>query len=113
MSTDTYSIVRQAIINKEQVIATYNGQVREMCPHVLGTRDGRPQALFYQFGGFSRSGLGPAGSPDNWRCLPIAGLSGVRTRAGEWHTASIYRRHYQMCVDSVDVAVELYGPPLS
>jgi hypothetical protein len=111
MSTATYSIVRRAIINKEQVIATYDGHVREMCPHVLGTKDGRPQALFYQFGGFSHSGLGPMGSPDNWRCLPIEGLSDVSTRAGEWHTASIYRRPHQMCVDSVDIVVELYGPP--
>lgn len=113
MSKDAYSIVRQAIINKKQVIATYDGQVREMCPHVLGTKDGRPQALFYQFGGFSHSGLGPKGSPENWRCLPIERLSDVSTRAGEWHTSSIYRRPHQLCVDSVDVVVEVYGPPPS
>jgi hypothetical protein len=112
MSADTYSLIRKAIVNKEQVIATYDGRVREMCPHVLGTKAGRPQALFYQFGGFSRSGLGPPGSPDNWRCLPLERLSDVRVRPGQWHTAAIYRRPHQLCVDSVDVVVELFGPPL-
>jgi hypothetical protein len=54
--SNTYNAIRNAIANKQQVVATYKGHVREMCPHVIGTKNGREQALFYQFGGTSSSG---------------------------------------------------------
>lgn len=44
-----YEVVKKAIQNKKQIIAKYNGLVREMCPHVIGTKSGRQQALFYQY----------------------------------------------------------------
>lgn len=59
---DTYALIREAIQRKQQVLATYDGHAREMCPHVLGTKDGRRQALFYQFGGTSSSGCQHIGS---------------------------------------------------
>lgn len=102
----TYDIIRQAIINKEQVTATYQGRIREMCPHGIGTKNGHEQALFYQFGGSSSSGLGSPGSPDNWRCIPISGLSDVSTKEGKWHTGPNHSRP-QTCVDDIDVEVEL------
>jgi hypothetical protein len=97
---DAYSIVRQAILDKEQVVATYQGHRRELCPHVLGTKNGRRQALFFQFGGASASGLAPGGA---WRCMPIDGLSDVTSRSGRWHTGP--REQPQTCVDDVDVEV--------
>lgn len=102
---DAYSLVRQAIINKDQVIATYQGHNREMSPHVIGTKGGRQQALFYQFGGTSSSGLGPDGSGENWRCIPVDELQGVSTRKGAWHTAPTHSQE-QTCVDSIDVEVQ-------
>jgi hypothetical protein len=99
--TDVYSVVRDAIIDRQQVIATYGGHRREMCPHVIGTKGGRRQALFFQFAGSSSRGL-PAGG--DWRCLPTDGLSDVSTRAGEWHTGPGDVRQ-QTCVDTVDVEV--------
>ena len=56
-----YEIVKDAIQNKKVIVASYDGHERIMCPHVLGTKKGRPQALFYQFAGSSRSGLSPDG----------------------------------------------------
>lgn len=103
---NTYEVIRQAIINKKQVTATYKSRVREMCPHVIGTKNGRQQALFYQFGGSSSSGLGLPGASSNWRCIPISGLSNVSTKKGEWHTAPNYSRP-QNCVDHIDVEVEI------
>ena len=32
MPSDTYNLIRQAILDKQQVIADYGGQRREMCP---------------------------------------------------------------------------------
>jgi hypothetical protein len=101
---DTYEQIRQALLHNQHVLATYNGHYREMCPHVLGTKNGRQQALFYQFGGTSSSGLAPAGSMDNWRCVFIDQLRDVSVRDGIWHTAPNHSRP-QTCVDSVDVEV--------
>ncbi len=101
---DAYALVRQAIIDNHQVFATYNGYPREMCPHVIGRKRGRRQALFYQFGGDSESGLRPDGSPNNWRCIPVDELRDVTIRPGEWHTAPNHSRP-QTCVDEIDVEV--------
>lgn len=101
---DVYALIRQAILDKDIVVATYNGHFREMCPHVLGTKNGRRQCLFYQFAGTSSSGLGPDGSPDNWRCIPIGALRDVSVRKGDWHTAPNHSRP-QTCVGQIDVQV--------
>lgn len=101
----TYTLIREAILRKQQVVAVYGGHRREMCPHVLGTKGGRPQALFYQFGGDSSSGPVLPGSPDNWRCLALEGLSQVSARAGPWHTGPGHSRP-QHCVGEVDVEAQ-------
>ncbi len=98
---DDYALVRQAILDKDQIIATYDGHIREMCPHVIGTKAGRPQALFFQFGGSSKSGLPPGGE---WRCLEIALLSDVRALPGGWHTGAGHTQP-QTCVDEIDLEV--------
>jgi len=99
-----YQMIRQAIIGKDIVVATYHGYVRETCPHIIGTKNGRQQVLLYQFAGGSASKLGPEGSPSNWRCVRIDELSAVfiKKSAGEWHTASNYSRP-QTCIDQIDV----------
>lgn len=103
---NVYDLVRQAILQKKIVHATYDGLRREMCPHVIGlNRRGYQQALFYQFGGESRSRpIEPDGSPANWRCVEIAKLSDVQLFDGPWHTAPNHSRP-QTCVYQVDVAV--------
>jgi len=100
-------MLRQAIIEKNVVIANYRGHTREMCPHMIGKKNNRTQALLYQFAGGSDSGLKPDGSPSNWRCLRIGELSqvSVRKSAGEWHTASNYST-IQTCVGEVDVKID-------
>lgn len=100
--SDAYSVVRQAILDKDQIVATYHGHRREMCPHVIGTKDGRRQALFFQFAGASSSGLPPGGE---WRCIPIEGLSNVVSQSGEWHSGG-HHTQPQTCVELVDVEVD-------
>ena len=65
---DNYTLVRNAIVAKQIVTGMYHDHHREMCPHVIGLRGGRRQALFYQFAGSSASGLPPDGE---WRCLQV------------------------------------------
>jgi hypothetical protein len=104
MPSRNYAIIRQAIIDKQQITATYHGLRREMCPHVIGTTDGREHALFYQFGGHSSRGLSFDGSPDNWRCMFVDELFHVTARPGRWHSAPEHTRHNN-CVQAVDKVV--------
>lgn len=101
---DNDEVVRDAIIRKQQIIADYNGYRREMCPHVVGRKNGRVQALFLQFGGGSSSGLSDD-PEDNWRCIPVEDLKNVESRDGEWHTAPNHSTK-QTCVDDIEVEVE-------
>ena len=102
----SYDLVRRAIVDKKIIRAVYGGLYREMCPHVLGTKHGRHQGLFYQFGGQSSSRpIQPDGSKDNWRCVEISKLSSVEMVEGVWHTAPNHSRP-QTCVDVVDVEVQ-------
>jgi hypothetical protein len=98
---DVYELIRTAILERQQVLATYEGHRRELCPHVLGTKDGRRQALFFQFGGGSSTAL-PRGG--DWRCLPLDGLEDVVVREGPWHTAGGLQE-LETCVDEIDVEV--------
>ncbi|CQD42174.1 hypothetical protein [Yersinia mollaretii] len=102
----TYQLIRSAIENKQQVIATYAGHRREMCPHAIGTKNGREQALFYQFGGQSSSGVIVPNSPANWRCIPIEGLTDVFVQNGTWHTGKNHSTA-QTCVDRIDLEVRM------
>jgi hypothetical protein len=46
--SETYRILRRAILNSEQVLAMYGNYPREMCPHALGyDSNGEEKALFY------------------------------------------------------------------
>ena len=101
--SDTYNLIRQAILNKQQVLGMYQGHRREMCPHAIGTKNGREKAILLQFGGTSSSGLGQP--EDNWRCIFIDGLTDVSIRDGSWHTASNHSQP-QTCIDEIDVEVE-------
>ena len=101
----SYSLIREAIGKKQNISATYNKHHREMSPHVIGTKNGREQALLYQFGGTSSSGLQPDGSPDNWRCIPISGMEDVTVIGGEFHPPPNHSRP-QFCVGEIDVEVQ-------
>ena len=101
-----YEVIKEAIEGKLQVVVEYDGQVRELCPHAIGAKNGRSQALFYQFGGGSKSRAIIPGSPQNWRCLPVNGLKIISVQPGEWHTASNHSRP-STCIDVIDTKVDL------
>jgi hypothetical protein len=98
----TYAILRQAILDRKQVICTFRGYRREMCPHVIGTsKMGVQQLLSFQFAGQSSSGLPARGE---WRCMPVAEIQNVQTREGPWHTGYSYLKP-QTCVHTIDVEI--------
>src|SRR4051812_44324631 len=99
---EPYELLRQAVLERRQVAATYKGFRRLMCPHVLGTKGGRAQCLFYQFGGETSSGRVRPGSRNNWRCIPVDELEDLEVReGGAWF--GVASEHRQTCIDVIDV----------
>ena len=99
--SSVYKLFEQAMISGKQVLCTYKGRHRELCPIILGHSKGREKALTYQFGGQSNTDLPPGGQ---WRCLWLSEVNNVRLRDGPWHVGD---RHSQPqdCVELVDLDV--------
>jgi len=97
----SYAIIRQAIINRQQVSLLYHRHLREVCPHAIGTKNGVEHVLTYQFGGKSNSGLPPQGE---WRCMNIGEISEAVAREGDWHSGDAAAKP-QNCFDHLDVEV--------
>jgi hypothetical protein len=101
----SYALIRNAILERKIVRAIYQGLYCEMCPHLIGMRNGKQYALFYQFGGQSSSGpVQPGRSTENWKCIDINELSDVTIEEGAWHSAS-YDSKLQSCIDELDAVV--------
>jgi hypothetical protein len=81
--------------NRRAVTATYRGQARRLCPHVLGKKGGRWECLFYQ-----AAGGGDSGPSGNWRCIPLEDLTDLEVVGGRWHSAPEGSRP-PGCVDEV------------
>jgi len=98
---EIYRVVRAAVANQQPIEANYQGRYRLFCPHRLGrNREGRLRVLCYQYGGDSRSGLEPSGSPANWRCVALEKLSRVKIVEGTWHTAPNHSRPTSCVIDA-------------
>jgi hypothetical protein len=91
---DAYAVIRQAIVNRQQLACFYNGYHRECCPHAIGTTNGISRVLVYQFAGDSSRGL-PLGG--EWRCMDIPGMSRIEVRDGPWFTGMRHTQR-QTCV---------------
>jgi hypothetical protein len=103
---DIYRLVWSAIAGNRPMEAYYHGLQRLFCPHRLGrNRKGQLRVLCYQYGGASESGLQPAGSPANWRCIALEKLSKVKLLDGPWHTAPNHSRPAS-CVIDADIDAE-------
>jgi hypothetical protein len=98
---DMYSLIWTAIANKQPISAIYKERNRLFCPHRLGrNRLGQRRVLCYQYGGESESGLAPAGSPENWRCVVFEKRRRVELLNGSWTTGPA------TCVVDADIDAE-------
>ena len=104
--SSVYKLFEQAMVSRKQILCTYKGRRRELCPVILGHSQGREKALTDQFAGQSNKGLPPGGQ---WRCLWLSEVSNVRLRDGAWFGGD---RHSQPqdCVDIVDLDVNPESP---
>src|SRR5882672_5596152 len=101
-----FTLFHRAILRRQHVTCEYKGHYREVCPYILGHKDGREAALVYQFGGTSSRGLPPEGE---WRCLTISEVHGSAARDGQWHGNAKHSKT-QRCVDVVFVDVNVNVP---
>ena len=107
MPSSTYRLFARAIEHRKQIVCTYGGHHRELCPIILGhKKNGEEAALTFQFAGESGSGLPPKGE---WRCLRLSRVSVVRLREGRWHSGPSHEQP-QRCVDIVDLDVNPESP---
>jgi hypothetical protein len=98
---DIYRLVWTAVATKRPVRTLYKGRLRLFCPHRLGcNREGQRRVLCYQYGGDSETGLAPAGSPSNWRCVALEKLRRVELVEDEWKTAPNHSRPTTCVIDA-------------
>lgn len=100
-----YDVLVDAIENKKQIHATYDGFYREMCPHALGMKEGVLRCLFYQFGGEGSKGKIILGVNDDWRCMFVEKLSDVTAVEGKWYTADNHSKKAS-CIDEIYAVVD-------
>jgi hypothetical protein len=101
-----YQTFARAMSERKQIVCSYDGYPREICPVVLGHSQGKEKALTFQFGGGSKSGL-PSGG--EWRCLFLSRVRAPTLRDGPWHTGSSHAQP-QGCVEKIDLDVNPQSP---
>ena len=107
MPSETYELFREAMAARQQIVCTYGGRRREICPAILGHTDGEEKSLAYQFAGETNSNL-PAGG--EWRCFTLSKVSNVVLRDGPWLTGGGSHSASQPCVRDVDFDVNPMSP---
>ena len=102
MPSATYALFRNAISAEKQVMCSYDGRTRELCPHIIGTnRSGEEVVLAWQFAGQS------SGRLPQWRCLRLAKVRNARIRDGSWHEGGSHRSE-QTCVSKIDLDINVH-----
>ena len=98
------ALLSQAIKDKKQVFANYEGYSRQFCPHVLGYKNNELRVLGYQFAGTSSHGS----VTGQWKCFVVANLSSIALHKGPWLTdPSHSHSRSQQCIDNVTTQVSL------
>src|SRR3954449_12739705 len=105
MPSFTYALFRAAILAEQQVICSYGGCRRELCPVVLGlNKSGEEAVLTWQFAGEVREGKLPPGGA--WKCLRLAKVRNASSRAGPWHEGGSHKSE-QSCVAKIDLDINI------
>ncbi|AUC55141.1 hypothetical protein CDO87_19090 [Sagittula sp. P11] len=99
---NVYGKIREAVETKKAIRVIHKGHKRDVCPHVIGSKNGHDKVLTYQFAGYSSSGLPPGGE---WRCMFISDITSVEILGADWQTG-VGHSQTQTCVDQIDVEVD-------
>jgi hypothetical protein len=103
--TTTYGTLRQALVDRKQVLCRYQGYYRELSLHKIGQGVDRTDRVFtFQFAGQTSQGaLPPSGE---WRCMRVAEIDVIEVRDGPFYSGTSKGIRPQSCVKFIDVEVE-------
>lgn len=102
MPSATYALFRDAILRERQVVCSYDGRRRELCPHIIDkNRSGEEVVLAWQFAGSS------SGRLPQWRCLRLANVRDAQARDGDWQEGGSHRSE-QTCVSDIDLDINIH-----
>jgi predicted DNA-binding transcriptional regulator YafY len=101
--SETFRLLHRAILAEKQLVFTYNGRRREVCPYILGHKDGAEKLLAFQFAGQSETGK------LDWKCFAVAKVRDARMQDGPWRGGAKHRKT-QSCVDDVFIDVNTAVP---
>ena len=78
----SYLVIRQAIIDRASVTASYENYIRHFSPHIIGKHgNGVPIVVAFQYGGGKPGGLSPIGE---WCQYLMPRLHYVRRNGDRW-----------------------------
>jgi hypothetical protein len=100
-----FHLFHRAILERKQIVCRYQGHNREICPIILGHKDGRERALVFQFGGTGSEGA----VKGDWKCLNLSDVQDAKSRNGRWRSGDTHRSK-QRCVDDVFIDVNTDVP---
>jgi hypothetical protein len=103
----TYALFLAAMRGTKQIVCTYQGHEREICPILLGRTGLEEKALVFQFGGTGSSG--PIGAPGAWKCLRLTDVRNTVLRDGPWHSGGQHSAA-QSCMKMVEYDVNPDSP---
>ena len=86
MPSATHALLLDAMREKRQVLCTYQGHQREICPIMLGRTGLEEKVLVFQFGGTTSKG--PMPPPGEWKCFRISEIENAVLRDGRWHAGT-------------------------
>ena len=107
MASATHALFVEAMRERKQILCTYQGHVRELCPILLGRTGLEEKALVFQFAG--RTSSGPIAPPGEWKCLKLNDVHDARLRDGPWHAGEGHSAA-QSCMKMVEYDVNPESP---
>ena len=105
-------VLISAIHDKTSLEVMYQGFARIVCPCRLGwkttEKDGFHKNFFcYQIGGYSKSGLKPDGSMDNFRCWNLDEIRSALPVNAPWFCPPVWPKEPSQCIDDVIAEVRV------
>ncbi len=106
MPSPMHALFVEAMRDKRQIVCTYQGHRREICPILVGRTGLTEKALVYQFAGSTSQG--PIRKPD-WKCFVLSEVADATLRDGPW-IAGTSHSSAQHCMKMVEYDVNPDSP---
>jgi hypothetical protein len=107
---NVYDTLRAGVLGKKPCKISRPGEpARKVCPYLIGkSRNNEPYVLYYQYEGYSSSGLHEDGSSENWRCGRVSDFTTAEVIDEPWRQPIQKPKGRGNCVVSIDAEVEGY-----